>query len=123
MFTARKKILKEKNAEPDVFEESVAQVIGKTIASRPSVRCTSRIIFDDEKMQLDASGCIQLHMCHTMRHMPFSAAPSQPMCRLRVLPAPLAAPAMRPVIGAVSFPSKVETHEYSSRCQREQQQT
>ena len=26
MFTARKKILKEKNAEPDVFEESVAQV-------------------------------------------------------------------------------------------------
>ena len=26
MFTARKKIAKEKGAEPDVFEESVAQV-------------------------------------------------------------------------------------------------
>ena len=37
MFTARKKIVKEKNAEPDVFEESVAQVCSRTVAPAPAL--------------------------------------------------------------------------------------
>ncbi len=38
MFTARKKIAKEKNAEPDVFEESVAQVGLDALAAREAMR-------------------------------------------------------------------------------------
>lgn len=37
MFTARKKIAKEKGAEPDVFEESVAQVGSRAV-------CTQRVV-------------------------------------------------------------------------------
>lgn len=36
MFTARKKIAKEKGAEPDVFEESVAQVHNSEIVAADS---------------------------------------------------------------------------------------
>jgi hypothetical protein len=34
MFTARKKIVKEKGAEPDEFEETVAQVCHTSITDR-----------------------------------------------------------------------------------------
>lgn len=39
MFTARKKIVKEKGAEPDEFEETVAQV-----CHSPFVECMARLV-------------------------------------------------------------------------------
>lgn len=38
MFTARKKIVKEKGAEPDDFEESVAQVRAKRCLNIPTLQ-------------------------------------------------------------------------------------
>lgn len=75
MFTARKKILKEKNADPDVFEESVAQVIGEAVAACPSDATTG---FKHQTV----SRCDSMHKvmcsfacavpCHAMRQMPAS---------------------------------------------------
>jgi hypothetical protein len=45
MFTARKKIVKEKGVEPDAFEESVAQV-----------RCSSKADIIPAAPELEATG-------------------------------------------------------------------
>ncbi len=43
MFTARKKIVKDRGVEPDELEEQVAQVKGNSVSFRPHRCCNYRL--------------------------------------------------------------------------------
>jgi small subunit ribosomal protein S7e len=55
MFTARKKILKEKNAEPDVFEESVAQALFDLEATNSELKADLRDLYITSASEIDVS--------------------------------------------------------------------
>mmetsp|Transcript_6257 Transcript_6257/g.17971 ORF Transcript_6257/g.17971 Transcript_6257/m.17971 type:complete len:195 (+) Transcript_6257:94-678(+) len=56
MFTARKKILKEKNAEPDVFEESVAQALFDLEATNTELKADLRDLYITSAKEVDVAG-------------------------------------------------------------------
>jgi small subunit ribosomal protein S7e len=55
MFTARKKIAKEKSAEPDVFEESVAQALFDLEATNAELKSDLRDLYITSAAEVDVS--------------------------------------------------------------------
>merc|ERR1712226_1331729 len=56
MFTARKKIIKEKGAEPDAFEESVAQALFDLEANNAELKSDLKDLYITSAREIDVSG-------------------------------------------------------------------
>merc|ERR1712063_102206 len=56
MFTARKKIVKEKGAEPDAFEESVAQALFALEANNAELKSDLKDLYITGAREIDISG-------------------------------------------------------------------
>eukprot|EP00741_Cyanophora_paradoxa_P023917 tig00021682_g23099.t1 len=56
MFTARKKIIKEKNAEPDEFEENVAQALFDLEVSASDLKADLRDLYITAAKEIDVAG-------------------------------------------------------------------
>jgi len=64
MFTARKKIAKEKGAEPDVFEESVAQALFDLEATNSELKSDLRDLYITSAAEIDVSSSRKAIVIH-----------------------------------------------------------